>query len=93
MQRQLTIELRADFKDQDKYEELKKLALHAARHLLASAKLLGDGQEPEAVVFSDDFFTGSKEIPLLEDALGDVLSNGDAAEEPVSQELLDALKR
>lgn len=91
-QRQFTIELRVDYKDAEKNTEMKKKLAQAARMLLATARLLADGQEPQCVLFSDDFFVGSQEIPLLDDTMTEVVASPEAEEEPVSKELMDALR-
>lgn len=95
MQRSITIELRVDFADTGKKAQMQNLAAHVARMLLGGAKLLCDGkQDPQIVVFSDDFYSGIEEINIL-NLVGDsdvsTLEGFGAAivrEEPVSDELL-----
>jgi hypothetical protein len=86
MQKQYTIEIRADFADPAKHESLKKLIAQKTRELLASAALGNDGQAPDAAVFSEDFFIGREEINMLDNL---VVAGKD---EGVSQGLIDALK-
>lgn len=92
MQRQFTIELRVDFADESKKETMKKEMARCARMMLATAKMLSDGQDPEAGLFSDDFFMGHEELNLLDNDMGEALAAPEAQEAPVPQELMDALK-
>lgn len=92
MQRQWTIEARADFADTEKNEAITQAIREAAVHVHAVMSLLSDGQKPQVVCFSDDFFEGHAEIALHEDKLGkaiethsDVMGSGG-----VSDELLQA---
>jgi hypothetical protein len=93
MQVQVTIELRCDFEDKDKVAVLIEAAQTSARHMLATASLLSDKTKPQIVVFTDDFFSGHKDIPLFADkiAQGEKLleSGQDTA---VSDEMLAAMK-
>lgn len=97
MQRQFTIELRVDYADNDKNAAMQEAVQRAARHVLATAALLADGVKPQIAAFSDDFFTGHKEIAVLEDTIAkgrQEISGGGidpAADEGVSSELLGAL--
>ena len=91
MQRQFTIELRVDYADETKNKTMRQSMAQAARHLLATAELLSDGQTPQAVMFSDDFFTGHEEIPLMEDVIGKAIEKHGGEDGGVSQELLEAL--
>lgn len=93
MQRQWTIEARADFADKDKNEVITRLIREAAVHVHANLALLMDnGQAPQVVAFSDDFFDGHQELKLHEDKLGQAIeAHGDTMSSGgVSQELLDA---
>lgn len=67
MQRQFTIEVRVDYADEGKNEAMRETVTYAARRVLATAALLADGVKPQAVVFSDDFFSGHTDIAILED--------------------------
>ena len=91
MQRQYTIELRVDYADVEKNPIMRKAMAQAARHVLATASLLSDGQEPKVVMFSDDFFTGHEEIPLMADVLGAAIDKHGGQETGVSDELLKAM--
>lgn len=93
MQRQFTIELRVDYTDNDKNAVMQEAVQRAARHVLATAALIADGVKPQIAAFSDDFFTGHKEISVLEDtiALGKKQIGAGDSEEHVSSELTDAL--
>lgn len=94
MQRQWTIEARADFADADKNEAITEAVRRAAVHINATLALLSDGQKPQVVAFSDDFFAGHAEIALLEDQMGDAIAKhddiGETAE--VSNEMLQAVR-
>lgn len=70
MQRQWTIEARADFSDPEKNEAITAAVKTAAVHVHAIMALLSDGQNPQVVCFSDDFFEGHQEIKMHEDTLG-----------------------
>lgn len=94
MQRQWTIEARADFADAEKNEAITEAVRRAAVHINATLALLSDGQKPQVVAFSDDFFAGHAEIALLENKLGDALKAHDdiGAEGEVSDEMLQAAR-
>lgn len=94
MQRQWTIEARADFADKDKNETITQAVREAAVHINAVLALLSDGQKPQVVAFSDDFFAGHEDIALLPDTLGMAIKehNGGAAAEPISDEMAQAFR-
>ena len=94
MQREFTIQIRVDYADVGKNAAMEKAMQIAARRLLATARMLTDQTEPQASLFSDDFFTAHKEIAIIHDGLAERIEAGgeDDIEEPVSSELLDALK-
>ena len=91
-QRQFTIELRVDYADEEKNVIMNMQLARQARHLLATATLLSDGQMPTIAAFSEDFFIGKAEIDLMLDAIGEGVKDMKAGEDSVSQELLDAFK-
>ncbi len=91
-QRQFTIELRVDYADEEKNAIMNMQLALQARHLLATATLLSDGQTPTIAAFSEDFFIGKAEIDLMLDAIGEGVKDMKAGEDSVSQELLDAFK-
>lgn len=94
MQRQWTIEARADFADQDKNDAITKAVRTAAVHINATIALLIDsGIKPQVSAFSDDFFAGHEEIGLIEDTLGKAKAEEDVGDEQaVSEEMLAALR-
>lgn len=92
MQRQWTIEARADFADADKNEAITQAFREAAVHVHAVMALLADGQKPQVVCYSDDFFTGHAEIGLHEDTLGKAIAESKVQEGVVSDELLQAAR-
>lgn len=96
MQRQFTVELRVDYADEGKNHAMQEAVQRAARHVLATAALLADGVKPQIAAFSDDFFTGHKEIAVLEDTIAKGQAQladlgGSGGDTPVSSELLTAL--
>lgn len=93
MQRQWTIEARADFADADKNEAITEAVKRAAVHINATIALLADGQKPQVVAFSDDFFAGHTEINLLEDTIGKGMAeHADLQEGGVSEEMMQAMR-
>jgi hypothetical protein len=94
MQRQWTIEARADFADPEKNEAITTAIRQASVHVHAVMALLSDGQAPQVVCFSDDFFDGHQEIKLHEDKLGQAIEQhgGSMSEGKVSDELLQAAR-
>lgn len=65
--RTYTIELRADFVDEDKHEILLGMAREKARELLSYAILLKDKREPQISLQSGDMFEANKELVILSD--------------------------
>lgn len=93
MQRQWTIEARADFADQEKNDAVTQAIREAASHINAVVKLLQDGVKAQVVCFSDDFFAGHQEIDIMPDTIGKAIADCDVGEEsPISQEMLDAFR-
>lgn len=95
MQRQWTIEARADFTDKGKNDAIDQAFKVAAAHINATMALLSDGQKPQVVCFSDDFFTGHTDIDWLGDPLGKAVkamaeTSGEKPE--VSDEMLSAIR-
>ena len=92
MQRQWTIEARADYADPEKNEAITTAIREAAVHVHAVMALLADGQKPQVVCYSDDFFHGHEQIALHEDKLGAAIAqHGDnVGGGRVSDELLAA---
>lgn len=94
MQRQWAIEARADFADPEKNEAITEAVRRAAVHINATLALLSDGQKPQVVAYSDDFFSGHEEIALLENKMGNALKEHDdiGTEAEVSEEMLAAAR-
>lgn len=95
MQRQWTIEARADFADKEKNDAIDQAFKVAAAHINATMALLSDGQKPQVVCFSDDYFAGHQDIDWLGDPLGKAIAanaqqTGDTSE--VSDEMLAAVR-
>lgn len=95
MQRLFTIEVRVDYKDDNKQGVMEKAMQQAARHIFTNASLLSDHIKPQVVLYSHDYFTGHKDIPLLPDDVASGSGGGavgvDSADD-VSPELYAALK-
>lgn len=96
-QRQFTVEIRVDYHDDQKNEEMRKALLRAARNLYATASLLKDTVQPEVAIFSDDFYHGHQELKLMDDVIaqGETLVGGEHDDEPdnaPSLEMLNALR-
>lgn len=95
MQREFTIQLRVDFADSEKLEPIQNVLKQAARHALATARLISDNQKStQVVIFSDDFFHGHQEIALMDDVIQQGLDaiGEDSGTDAISSELADALK-
>lgn len=94
MQRQWTIEARADFADAEKNEVITAAVRRAAVHINATLLLLSDGQKPQVVAFSDDYFSGHEDIGLIHDELGAAKAAHDATipEGEVSDEMKQAFR-
>lgn len=93
MQRQWTIEGRADYDDKEKNDAITRAFKEAAVHVHAVMALLADGQKPQVVCYSDDFYHGHEKITLHDDVLGAAISeHGDkmGGSGAVSNELLSA---
>lgn len=93
MQKQWTIEARADFADQAKNDAITQAIREAAVHVHAVMALLSDGQKPQVVCYADDFFEGHQEISLHEDTLGKAIADhANVQGSEVSAELMQAAK-
>lgn len=91
MQRQWTIEARADYADPGKNEAINDAIRTFAIRLHATMALLADnGVVPQVVTFSDDFFDGHEEIKLHADKLEP--SEVNQPMDKVSDELLQAAR-
>lgn len=95
MQRQFTIELRVDFADADKLPAITQTLQQAARHALATARLISDNpKSTQVVIFSDDFYSGNQEISLLEDVIQtglDATGETSSGSDEISSELMGAV--
>jgi hypothetical protein len=92
MQRQWTIEVRADFSDKEKNDAIDKIIKEAAVYVHANAALIADVQKPEVVCYSDDFFHGREELDLHNDKIGKaIVAHGESiGGGSVSDELVQA---
>ena len=95
MQRQWTIEARADFADPEKNDAITIAVQRFAVALNATLVLIKDnGQSPQVVCYSDDFFTGHEDIALIEDKLGKAIADNSETTQTmdVSDEMLQAMR-
>ncbi len=83
MQRQWTIECRADYADPRKNEAIERLVRKAAIELLANMTLLKDEQIPTLAFYSDDLFEGHQDLEIYR------LAEEERVRAGVSQEMLD----
>jgi hypothetical protein len=75
-QRTFTIELKVDYADRNKDEEIKKACIAAGVHLFATAQLLSDiPRTTDIAVYTDDNFIPRKQILAQED----IIRTGNAA--------------
>jgi hypothetical protein len=65
--RTFTIELRADYLDDDKFRVLETAMKQAAKHVYTTALLLQDKRKPEIALYGSDFFASRQEIELADD--------------------------
>lgn len=96
MQRQWTIEARADFADPEKNDAITEAVRQHAVALNATLILIKDsGISPQVVCYSDDFMIGHEDINLMDNKLGAaVMEQGDLAAPAmeVSDEMLQAMR-
>jgi hypothetical protein len=92
MQKQWTIEARADFADQEKNEAITRTVQRAAALVSATISLLSDGVKPQVVAFCDDWFGNHEDIDLLAKSLGEDTPTELGKQEDVSDDLLQAIK-
>ncbi len=95
MQRQFTIELRVDFADAEKLVPLQQTLQQAARHALATARLISDNpKSTQVAIYSEDFFSGHQQISLMEDVIQqglDETGETSSGSDTISSELMGAL--
>lgn len=93
MVRQYTLEIRVDFLDEKKFEEMRTVMQEAARHAMTNAVLMKDSAiNPKALLFSDDFVSGHEDFGMFTDDEGKPsLENDPIAKATVSDDLMQAL--
>lgn len=69
-----TIELRADFVDDEKHDILLEAVREAARTMLTTAMMLKDKRDPQIALQAGDMFEKNKDLEILNDEL---LEGGD----------------
>ena len=65
--RTYTIELRADFKDEQKFDILLEVVREAARTMISTAQLLKDSRDPSISLETGDMFMREKDLSILDD--------------------------
>jgi hypothetical protein len=90
MQTKIVIEMIVDFTDKSKLKPYITAARRAAARLNAAAQLLADGQQPQIILYSDDFFVGRTDLEYLYEQIE--AQETTAKVEPPSDEFLKALK-
>lgn len=78
MMRLFTIEIKVDFRDEDKLPLFKQIIQQAGKHIYGQSALLGDGIKPEIAIHAHDFFLGHQDIAMFDD---DILAGQKAVEE------------
>ena len=63
--RTYTIELRADFQEEEKYDILLEAARQMARELLGTALMLKDKREPQISLQTGDMFQRNDDLQIL----------------------------
>lgn len=95
MQRQFSIELRVDFADAEKLIPLQQTLQQAARHALATARLISDNpKSTQVAIYSEDFFSGHQQISLLDDVIQqglDATGEETSGSDTISSELMGAV--
>lgn len=101
MQRQWSIEARADFTDKDKNDAITEVVRQAAvminatiKLLLEADKVIKDGVDvvPQVAAFSEDWFLGHEDIDLIRDTMGEAIKSVPIEETGISQDMLSALR-
>lgn len=91
-QRTWKIEARMDFADQAKNDEIDKVVKRLAVTLEANLALLADGQKPEVICHSDDFFGKHVDIDLWSREIPAETLVGLDEQDQVSDEMLEAMR-
>lgn len=92
MQDQITIEIRVDFLDKAKIQEVIKIMCSMARTAVANINLLGPQCKPECVIFTDNFMSAPEKIDLYADLIGKGQEELNEIAGGASVEMLEALK-
>jgi hypothetical protein len=59
--------LRVEVNTEDKENAMRTAVRMAAKHIMTTAMLISDGQEPDIAIDSQDFFEGKETIELADD--------------------------
>jgi hypothetical protein len=67
MRRIYTIELKIEFNDETRYEQIKAILARAARMVLTAANLIADGRKPAVMVRGEDWLEGiNEDVDIME---------------------------
>jgi hypothetical protein len=92
MQDQITIEIRVDFLDKEKIQEVIKIMCSIAQTAVANINLLGPQCKPECVIFTDNFMAPPEKIDIYANLIGKGQEELDKIAGGASAEMLEALK-
>lgn len=67
MRRTYTLEVKIDFDDESRHDQMRKVLREAGRSAYALALLLADNRQPMIALRSEDFFEGTQEILIKDD--------------------------
>lgn len=67
MRRTYTLEVKIDFDDESRHDQMRKVLREAGRSAYALAMLLADNRQPQIALRSEDFFEGTQEILIKDD--------------------------
>ena len=67
----ITVEIRVDFQDEEKYKVMLEATRATARELLTTALMLKDKREPQISLQSGDMFERNKELEIMSPEVGE----------------------
>lgn len=67
MRRTYTLEVKIDFDDESRHDQMRKVLREAGRSAYALAMLLADNRQPQIALRSEDFFEGTQQILIKDD--------------------------
>lgn len=66
-QRLYTVEIKVDFKDEDKFPLFEKILQQGAQMMFGQGAILNDGVKPEIALYGHDYFKGHADLALFDD--------------------------